>query len=70
MKILRIKEVIEKTSIGRTKLYEMMDAGEFPRSVKLGARSVGWVDAEVDEWIMSRVLERDGHSSIHALSAN
>ncbi len=59
MRILRIKEVIEKTSIGRTKLYEMMDAGDFPRSIKLGARSVGWVETEVDGWIKSRIMERD-----------
>jgi len=59
MRILRIKEVIKKTSIGRTKLYEMMESGDFPGSIKLGAKSVGWVDTEVEEWIQSRITERD-----------
>ena len=59
MKILRIKEVTEKTSMCRSQIYQLMDTGEFPQSVRLGPRSVGWVDTEVDNWIKSRITERD-----------
>ncbi|WP_282452114.1 AlpA family transcriptional regulator [Pseudoalteromonas sp. 2CM28B] len=27
-------------------------------SVKLGAKSVAWVESEVDDWIMERIGER------------
>jgi hypothetical protein len=30
---------------------------EFPQSVSLGARGVGWIDAEIDEWIESRIVK-------------
>lgn len=59
MRILRIKDVTEKTALCRSKIYQMMDTGDFPKSIKLGARSVGWLDSEVENWIESKVMERD-----------
>ncbi|MFC4260031.1 helix-turn-helix transcriptional regulator [Marinobacter lacisalsi] len=40
-------------------LYKYVDAGTFPKPIPLGGRSVGWIDSEVDEWILSAVEERD-----------
>ena len=46
-----------------------MEDGSFPRSVKLGgpleapnafdSRAVAWIEDEVDQWIESRIEERD-----------
>ena len=35
-----------------------MSEGTFPKQVSLGAKSVAWVESEVDDWIMDRVEER------------
>ncbi|MEL7306578.1 MAG: AlpA family phage regulatory protein, partial [Pseudomonadota bacterium] len=32
--------------------------GTFPKQVSLGAKSVAWVESEVDDWIMERIGER------------
>ena len=32
----------------------------FPRPVSLGARAVGWIEAEVDEWIRERIEKSRG----------
>jgi len=37
----------------------MSRAGKFPKPVKIGANSVGFVEDEVEEWMRSRVAERD-----------
>lgn len=29
--------------------------GALPATVSLGARAVGWIEAEVDEWIRERI---------------
>ena len=29
----------------------------FPRPVSLGSRAMGWVEAEVDEWMRERIAE-------------
>ncbi|WP_387796165.1 helix-turn-helix transcriptional regulator [Photorhabdus sp. RM125S] len=35
-----------------------MQQGEFPKSVSLGARSVAWVEKEIDEWIINKINNR------------
>ncbi len=59
MKILRIKDVTETTGFCRSQIYSLMETGAFPQSIKLGVRSVGWVDTEVENWIKSKVVARD-----------
>jgi len=59
MKIIRLKEVLDCTGLSRTSVYMFMAEGRFPQSVPLGARSVGWLESEVQEWIAKRVKERD-----------
>ncbi|MDP2633517.1 MULTISPECIES: AlpA family transcriptional regulator [unclassified Pseudoalteromonas] len=59
MRLIKLKEVIEKTSLGRSTIYEFMTKGTFPKQVSLGAKSVAWLESEVDDWIMDRIGERD-----------
>lgn len=35
-----------------------MTKGTFPKQVSLGAKSVAWLESEVDDWIMERIAER------------
>ena len=58
--ILRLPQVVAKTGISRSRIYEYMrrEIDAFPQPVKIGIRSVGWRLAEVDEWLETR--ERAG----------
>ncbi|MBE0457981.1 AlpA family transcriptional regulator [Pseudoalteromonas sp. KG3] len=58
MRLIKLKEVIEKTSLGRSTIYEFMTKGTFPKQVSLGVKSVAWLESEVDDWIMERIGER------------
>ena len=58
--ILRRRQVETKTGLSRSTIYLFMDEGKFPRPIHLGARSVGWVASEVEEWLAERVQHRDG----------
>ncbi len=53
-KILRLNAVKDCTGLGRSTIYAMLKAGNFPQSVKLGLRSVGWYEADIQGWISSR----------------
>lgn len=53
--ILRRREVERRTGMSRTTIYVRMARGDFPEPVSLGARSVGWIEAEVAQWIARRV---------------
>jgi prophage regulatory protein len=52
--ILRKEEVLRKTGLKTTRLYELISKGEFPAQVSIGARAVGWYEDEVQEWINNR----------------
>lgn len=53
--ILRLRQVSARTGLARSTIYERIKAGEFPAQVSLGARAVGWVEAEVEAWIAAQI---------------
>ena len=54
-KILRIEAVRLHVGLSRSEIYRREGLGEFPKRVSLGARSVGWLSDEIQEWIESRI---------------
>jgi prophage regulatory protein len=60
-KLIRIKSVLEMTSISRSYLYQLVSKGDFPKPVQLvhGGKSVAWIEAEVQSWVESRIQARD-----------
>jgi prophage regulatory protein len=52
--ILRLPAVMAKTGFCRTKIYQLIKDGDFPAPIKLGTRSSGWLESEVDAWVRSR----------------
>jgi prophage regulatory protein len=53
--ILRLTEVKRRTGFSRSTIHLRMGEGKFPVSISLGGRAIGWVEAEVDEWISRRI---------------
>jgi prophage regulatory protein len=54
-RILRRKAVEERTGLPRSSIYAGMANGTFPPSISLSAKSVGWLEPEIDAWIAARV---------------
>lgn len=63
MRFLRLPEVLNITALSRSSVYRLIEAGSFPSSIQLSARSVAWVDEEVQSWVEQRVAEREGSST-------
>lgn len=59
MRIIRLKEVTHLTGLARSTVYKYIAEGTFPKSVPLGDRSIGFLESEIQEWIMARIKERD-----------
>ncbi len=60
MKVLKLKTVIEKTTLCHSTIYKLISENNFPKPIDLTGRAVGWVDSEVDSWILSKIAQRDG----------
>jgi prophage regulatory protein len=59
-KVIRLAAVREVTGLGRTTLYRNVRDGKFPRPVLLGARAVGWIEADVQAWLTGRIEASTG----------
>ena len=70
MRFMRLKEVMQKTGLGRTSIYNFMNEGKFPQSVSLGGRSVAWVDQEIEEWIKQTIEQRNENNTSQLTSAD
>ncbi|MEX0962940.1 MAG: AlpA family transcriptional regulator [Pseudohongiellaceae bacterium] len=53
--ILRLPEVKARTGLSRSSIYLRMANNEFPRPVSLGGRAVGWVEADVESWLVEKI---------------
>ncbi len=54
-RIVRLKEVQRMTGLSRSTIYALIAKGTFPKQIRLtGARSVGWHEHIVIQWIESR----------------
>ena len=79
-RLIRLPEVLSRTGYGRTSIYPKMKDGSFPKSVKLGTpledpnafdcRAVAWIEDEVDEWVDSRIEERNLGSTDFSTNQN
>lgn len=65
-RILRLPQVVEATGETRSTIYKRIAEGKFPKPVRLGTKSVGWVEDEIAEYNNVRISERDGQGGKHA----
>jgi len=59
MKMLSKRQVKEIVLYSPQHIARMEAAGQFPKRVRLGNNRVGWVEAEVLEWLQARIDARD-----------
>jgi prophage regulatory protein len=55
-RILRLPDVKSRTGLSRSAIYLFVAQHRFPRPIALGGgRAVGWVEAEVEEWLTRQI---------------
>ena len=58
MRALRFPDLKKKVPLSRPQVDRLEAAGDFPKRIQLGPKSVAWVEDEVDEWIAARAARR------------
>jgi prophage regulatory protein len=58
-RIMRLPQVQEATGESRSTIYKRIADGKFPKPVKLGPKSIGFVEEEVAEYNERRIRARD-----------
>lgn len=53
-RLMKLSEVLRFCGLSKSRLYELMAAGLFPRSRRTGPRSVAWLRKDLKTWNLSR----------------
>lgn len=53
--VLRLAAVIARTGLSRSTIYLRISQGQFPSSISLGPRAVGWLEEDINDWLDQRV---------------
>jgi prophage regulatory protein len=62
-RILRKRELPAVTGYHATRISELIQEGSFPAPIKLGMRSIGWLESEISEWQRQRIEQRDAEQA-------
>ena len=62
LSVLRLRAVKERTGLSQSGIYAKMSKGEFPRSISLGGKAIGWRSDEIVAWIEAQTAKRDAKS--------
>jgi prophage regulatory protein len=54
-RFLRLPEVKASVGLSRSTIYLRIEDGSFPKPVSLGARAVGWLESEIENWVRQKV---------------
>lgn len=64
--ILRRRQVEARTGLSRATIYAKLTANpkrpaeydpSFPRPISLGAKAVGWIESEVEDWLKGQIAK-------------
>ena len=52
---IRLPQVKELTYLSKSSIYRLIEEGDFPKQIPLGARSVVWMKFHVEDWCAQKV---------------
>ncbi|MDE9563206.1 AlpA family transcriptional regulator [Xenorhabdus bovienii] len=53
--LIRLPEVQRRTGYSKAWIYKLISDGAFPKQIKLGTRSIAFIESEIDHWIAQRI---------------
>ena len=57
---LSIKDAAERDCLSERTVYNLVESSDFPKPVRLTGNRIAFVEAEVEDWMRSKIAERDG----------
>ena len=58
-KILLKRQVMERVPYSATHIYRLMANGLFPKQIRMSANRVGWLESEIEQWILDKCAARN-----------
>jgi prophage regulatory protein len=61
--IVRLPDVKRSTGLSRSTIYLRIAQGIFPKPVSMGGHAVGWLEADIQQWLQRRIEASRSESS-------
>ena len=56
-RFLRLPAVENRVGLGKSSIYAMIAARQFPAAIPIGERAVGWLESDIEAWISARIAQ-------------
>lgn len=66
-RFLPLSVVLDRVCLSKSQLYRKIRAGEFPLAVPLGPQKIGFLEAEVEQWMAERLKAREAKLNTRTL---
>lgn len=57
LRVIRLKELMRRLGLSRSSIYALIQKGLLKRPIALGARSVGWLEQDLQDFLVARIKE-------------
>ena len=57
-RIIRKPQLLGMIGLSDPTVWRLERAGKFPRRIKLGSNSIGWIEFEVFQWLETKAADR------------
>ena len=54
-KLLSSKQISEKVGLSSSQIRRLVLAGEFPKPIKISVGRNGWLEKDVDDWVLNLI---------------
>ena len=58
-RLIRKPELMARIGLSDVTIWRLEKRGQFPKRLKIGGNSVGWLESEISEWMTAKAAERD-----------
>jgi prophage regulatory protein len=58
VRLLSLPEVQSSIPYSTSQIWRLEQQGHFPKRVRIGPNRVGWIEAEINDWLSSKIKER------------
>lgn len=62
MKLLKLQQVMEKTSLCSSSIYNLMKEGDFPKNISVMGKRKAWLESDVEEWMLKKLQATESTS--------
>lgn len=58
-RFLSLDEVMTKTGLKRSTIYNQMRLGIFPKNIEISSNRIAWLESEVINWMTTKINQRN-----------